>query len=81
MADGHIVYQGDAKKSVQYFQMINRPVPKFTNPADYFMRLLSVNYPKQNADVEKLEYLNRNYNAILAKSVKAENKMIRLPKL
>lgn len=27
MADGLIVYQGDAKASVKYFKMINRPVP------------------------------------------------------
>ena len=27
MADGSIVYQGDAKQSIQYFRMINKPVP------------------------------------------------------
>ena len=47
MCDGNIVYQGDAKQSVQYFKQIDRPVPQFANPADYFMKLLSINYPKQ----------------------------------
>jgi ABC-type multidrug transport system ATPase subunit len=47
MADGHIVYQGDAKDSIQYFKKIERPVPQFANPADFFMKLLSIKYPKQ----------------------------------
>ena len=58
--------------------MINKPVPQFANPADFFMKVLSVSYPKQKADIEKLEYLNRNYHAILEKSVKAEGRIIRL---
>ena len=78
MADGHIVYQGDAKASVEYFKKIDRPVPQFANPADFFMKLLSINYPKQPEDEEKLEYLNRYYHAFLEKQVKAENRMIRL---
>ena len=27
MCDGNIVYQGDAKKSVDYYKLINYPVP------------------------------------------------------
>ena len=46
MCDGNIVYQGDAKKSVDYYKLINYPVPQFANPADFFMKLLSINYPK-----------------------------------
>ena len=78
MCDGNIVYQGDAKKSVDYFKMINRPIPKFANPADYFMKLLSINYPKREEDFEKLEYLTRNYHAMLEKSIKAEGRLIKL---
>jgi hypothetical protein len=61
--------------------MINRPVPKFTNPADFFMKILSINYPKKAADDERLEYLNRNYHAILEKSVRAEGRLVRLDPL
>ena len=46
MCDGNIVYQGDAKDSVKYFKDIKMPVPPRTNPADYFMKILSINYPK-----------------------------------
>ena len=78
MADGLIVYQGDAKNSVQHFKMINMPVPRFANPADFFMKVLSIRYPKQAADDEKLDYLSRNYHALLEGSVKAENKLIKI---
>ena len=43
------------------------------------MKLLSINYPKQPEDDEKLEYLNRYYHVLLDKSVKADNRMVRLP--
>ena len=78
MCDGHIVYQGDAKKSVDYFKLINNPVPRFANPADFFMKLLSINYPKTQADLDKLDHLTRHYHAILEKSIKAEGRLIRL---
>ena len=61
MCDGNIVYQGDAKASVKYFKQIDRPVPQFANPADFFMKLLSIDYPVKKEDKEKLDYLNRNY--------------------
>ena len=79
MADGYIVYQGDAKQSIQHFKMINRPVPRFANPADFFMKILSVKYPKTAEDEANLEDLNRNYRTLLEGSVKAENKLIKLP--
>lgn len=59
--------------------MINKPVPRFANPADFFMKILSVRYPKTKEDNDNLEYLNRNYRALLAASVNAENKLIKLP--
>ena len=78
MCDGNIVYQGDAKKSVDYYKLINYPVPQFANPADFFMKLLSINYPKTQEDLDKLDYMTRNYHAILEKSIKAEGRLIRL---
>ena len=50
MCDGNIVYQGDAKASVKYFKQIDRPVPQFANPADFFMKLLSIDYPVKKED-------------------------------
>jgi len=47
MADGHIVYQGLANRSAEYFYNLNfKAGGKFSNPADIFMKALSLNYPK-----------------------------------
>jgi hypothetical protein len=55
MTDGHIVYQGPARDSTQHFNKINLRCPVTSNPADYFMRILSVNYPKQQEDEALIE--------------------------
>ena len=34
---------------------------KFANPADFFMRILSINYPKKQADEEKLSLFKHQY--------------------
>lgn len=50
------------------------PVPRFANPADYFMKLLSITYPKTEEDIKKLTELNINYNAMRKNLLKAENR-------
>lgn len=50
MCDGYIVYQGLASKSPFYFNKIGFTMPTFANPSDYFMKRLTVNYPKQEKD-------------------------------
>jgi len=42
------------------------------------MRILSINYPKQKEDLDLLEKLNRDYNAVLRNPARAESRMIRL---
>ena len=54
MADGHIVYQGPAVESANYFGMFNNSKTKYQNPCDYFMRELSVNYPKTEEDEARI---------------------------
>ncbi len=36
---------------------------RFANPADVFMRILSVNYPKQEEDNLKLDLLKKTYDS------------------
>ena len=43
------------------------------------MKLLSINYPKQQEDNDKITDLNQKYKMYLAKVTKAESRMIRLP--
>lgn len=54
MADGHIVYQGPGSESGDYFRLKEAGI-KNSNPCDYFMRELSINYPKQEEDEAKIK--------------------------
>jgi hypothetical protein len=62
MADGHCVYQGDAHASADYFRALNFKISNFSNPADTYMRILAVNYPKSEKDEKKLKYFLDNYD-------------------
>ncbi len=61
MADGHIVFQGAASESSAYFEKAGMPIPEFTNPADFFMRELSVHFPKTPEEEIKIASLVSNY--------------------
>mmetsp|Transcript_23207 Transcript_23207/g.30989 ORF Transcript_23207/g.30989 Transcript_23207/m.30989 type:complete len:376 (-) Transcript_23207:1065-2192(-) len=61
LADGHIVYQGDAQKVSSYFDMANKCKSKNRNPCDYFMREMSINYPKKTEDDEKIAHYTKKY--------------------
>ena len=72
MSDGNIVYQGLACEAPDYFSKIGFQFSKFSNPADIFMKVLSVNYPKQSEDEEKLELLVNSYNKSIRGAVLIE---------
>lgn len=38
LMDGHLIYQGPAQDSVQYFGRIGYQIPTYANPADYFLK-------------------------------------------
>jgi len=78
MADGYTVFQGDAAESMEYFKTLKFDVPKLCNPADYFMKVLSIKYPKQADDEEKLLHLNNTYRFSIESRIKMENKLIKL---
>lgn len=73
MADGYIVYQGPANKAPQYFAKLGYQSGKFSNPADVFMKVLSLNYPMQTEDHQKIELLVENYKKYQEAEVEAEN--------
>jgi ABC-type multidrug transport system ATPase subunit len=41
IANGKIIYFNDSKKAVNYFTSIGNPCPDLTNPADFFMQMMS----------------------------------------
>lgn len=64
---------------MDYFRSLGKfAVPKRCNPADYFMKVLDIKYPKQADDIEKLELLNRSYRFQLEKRIEVDNKLIKL---
>jgi ABC-type multidrug transport system ATPase subunit len=66
MMDGYVVYQGRAKDSTSYFATIGFQCPTRSNPADYFMKVLTVNYPKAESDEAHISNLFDHYNKSLA---------------
>lgn len=79
MSDGYCVYQGDAKKSAKYFRDLKFKLPTFSNPADTYMRILAVNYPKIEKDFKKLEFFNKYYDRRIKGSIQRESEMLELP--
>ena len=63
MMDGHIVYQGSAINSSKYFENIGWTCPMRTNPSDFFMRITSLNYPKELEDESKIFSFTSHYES------------------
>ena len=81
MCDGHIVYQGDAKDSTEYFKHMGYKVNRYDNPADAFMRSLSISYPKSQADEDKIQNLVQTYNTQQKQSVALLMENFKVPSL
>ncbi|CDW82848.1 abc transporter family protein [Stylonychia lemnae] len=78
MCDGQIIYQGEARLCQNYFAQIGLPLPRFSNPSDYIMKLATVNYPKERDDEKKIKYLMQNYEQIQSKEVQKQSSEILL---
>ena len=78
MCDGNIVYQGLAQDSAAYFGIGKG---SYLNPADYFMKELSVNYPKKQADFEKIKKLVDKYQNGPAERVVKEERVYKMKSL
>lgn len=81
MADGHIVYQGIAFDSPEYFAKMDFKGSKFSNPADIFMKALSINYPKSQADDEKLQLMITSYQTEQLEGIYREMETLKVPPL
>jgi len=68
MSDGHIVYQGPAQESAKYFNLYQEGA-KFFNPADKYMQILSVNYPKKKEDEDKIKGWVDRYSKEIAPKI------------
>lgn len=57
MMDGYIAYQGPARESTLHFSKIGFVCGAQTNPADYYMRILAIDYPKTSEDDKRIEMI------------------------
>ena len=64
MCDGNIVYQGEASKSAKYFDGIGIHCPRFANPADFFIKSLTISYPKGKIDEQRIFYLTSHFDKL-----------------
>lgn len=63
MAQGRTIYMNSASKAVPYFTSIGYPCPQRTNPADYFMEIMSIE-SYDDVDAENEEEVQRSKSKI-----------------
>jgi len=49
---GKIIYFNEKDKAVDYFKSIDFPCPELSNPADYFMSIMSI----ESIEIEQGDY-------------------------
>lgn len=54
-------------------------MPHHTNPADYYMDVLAISYPKSKVDLKKIKALKKNYDELLLDLNAVEPKKFNFP--
>lgn len=78
LSDGYCAYQGEAKLSAKYFREIGFKICQFSNPADTYMRILAVDYPKKEKDERKLVFFKEQYDERIKHGVEIEKELLKL---
>ncbi|XP_073484568.1 ATP-binding cassette sub-family G member 8 [Aquarana catesbeiana] len=55
LSSGATIYSGTAKDMVQYFTSIGYPCPRYSNPADFYVDLTSIDQRSRDQEMECLE--------------------------
>eukprot|EP00179_Madagascaria_erythrocladioides_P008346 CAMPEP_0198309828 /NCGR_PEP_ID=MMETSP1450-20131203/2080_1 /TAXON_ID=753684 ORGANISM="Madagascaria erythrocladiodes, Strain CCMP3234" /NCGR_SAMPLE_ID=MMETSP1450 /ASSEMBLY_ACC=CAM_ASM_001115 /LENGTH=853 /DNA_ID=CAMNT_0044012607 /DNA_START=34 /DNA_END=2591 /DNA_ORIENTATION=+ len=58
LADGRVAYAGPCDRAVAYFAKLGHECPQYTNPADYFLDITSVD--RRGAEVERTSTARRD---------------------
>ncbi|NWQ76991.1 ABCG8 protein, partial [Columbina picui] len=67
MTSGVTVYSGTARDMVQYFTELGYPCPRFSNPADYYVDLTSIDKQTAEKEMESQKRANTLANLFLEK--------------
>ena len=62
LAEGNIIYQGKARDAFDYFKGIGFVIPRFSNPADYFLKEFYVPYKPNPIVRKKLDMVYDSYD-------------------
>ena len=71
LVEGNLIYQGQCANSLKYFENMGYPVPKFTNPADYFMDIMHIEFDPENVET-RYQNFYQTYNRELKDVVTEE---------
>ncbi|KAE8600648.1 hypothetical protein XENTR_v10013346 [Xenopus tropicalis] len=55
LSSGATIYSGTAKDMVEYFSSIGYPCPRYSNPADFYVDLTSIDQRNKERETESLE--------------------------
>ncbi|XP_075057072.1 ATP-binding cassette sub-family G member 8 [Mixophyes fleayi] len=55
LSSGTTIYSGTAKDMIQYFSSIGYPCPRYSNPADFYVDLSSINQRTKEEEMESVE--------------------------
>jgi ATP-binding cassette, subfamily G (WHITE), eye pigment precursor transporter len=73
LMEGHTIFQGPARESVDYFKKIGFWCPEYSNPADYFLKEFSYSKLQSLHYEEKVIKLSSSYIDCIAPIVENEN--------
>jgi ABC-type multidrug transport system ATPase subunit len=77
LMDGHCIYQGPGVDAADYFSSMGFVIPKFANPADYFLKEFYMPFEKSKEDTIKLEKLVSGYQNNQQSQVMEKNEEIK----
>lgn len=53
MGDGHILFQGKPIDTPEYFETMGWKMNRYGNPADFFMKILTFKFPREDDDTAR----------------------------
>lgn len=72
LAGGREVYQGETENVYDYFKMIGREIPPYTNPADQLIKIMHAKEKPTKEDIRGQNELFESYNKHLRPAIESQ---------
>lgn len=69
LSEGYVIYQGKAKQAPDYFTSIGFVLPRYSNPADYYLKEFYIPPKKDAIVLKKLDKVVKNYDKVIRPKV------------